>query len=120
MTLFALGTIDPLLVQRFDGFDLPSFVERVRLISDESPAPHEVLQSSGVPARTASLTGVLREADVVTLRGYDETKEVVVFRDGSGNETEVRVLELSTSDFVEWWTFSALLYPVGETVAPGS
>lgn len=118
--LFALGSIDPLLLTRFEGFDLPAYVERVRLISDVSEAPNEVLQSSGIPARSATISGVLTTSDCDVIRGYDESKEVVVFRDGSGNETEVRILELSTSDFVEWWTFTALLYPVGETTPPGS
>lgn len=122
MSLFALGVIDPILVDRFTGFDQPSFVEKVQLLSDGLSAngPHEVLQSSGIPARTAQITGMLTAGDCSLIRDYDLTKEVVVFLDGNGNPYNVRVLELTTEDFTDWWTFTATLYCIDANIAPGS
>jgi hypothetical protein len=123
MGLFALGSIDPLLVDAdgFSGFDLPSYIQAVRLLSDGSSlGPHEVLQSSGVPARQATITGVLTAADCLFLRRYDQSKEIVTFYDGNGNPYDVRVLALTTKDYTDWWTFSATLYCVDEIEAPGS
>lgn len=120
MTLFALGVIDPLLVVDFSGFDIPNYVQPVRILSDGSLGPHEVLQSSGVPARTAQITGMLDASDCAQLRAYDQTKESVTFYDGSMNPYTVRVLDLATKDYVEWWTFTATLYCIDDFVAPGS
>ncbi len=121
MSLFALGTIDPLLVSGYDGFDRPSFVSPVRLLSDGDLGPHEVLQSSGVPARTARVTGTLTETDDCdTLRGYHRDVTGVTFTDGNGVDYGVRVIDLSISDFTHWWTFSATLYCTDPDVALGS
>ena len=114
MSLFALGTIDPLYVDRFSGFDLPAFVQRVRLLSDGGVGPDEVLQSSGLPMRTATITGsVFETADLAFLRGYDLTKESITFTDANGNATTVRVLELTVDDFADWWTYAATLVTEG-------
>ncbi len=120
--LFALGSIDPLLVDAggFSGFDLPGYIQSVRLLSDGSLGPHEVLQSSGVPARTAPISGTLTAADGAFFRRYDQSKEVVTFWDGNGNPYNVRVLELATKDYVDWWTFTATLYCIDDLTAPGS
>jgi len=118
--LFSLGAIDPLYVGRFTGFDYPSFVEGVRLISDGSDGPHEVIQGSGIPFRRASVTGHATSDDCDLLRSYDLSKETLNFIDGNGNETQVRVLELTTDDFVHWWSFAMTLVAVSDTVAPGS
>lgn len=124
MTLYALGDIDPILIEAggFSGFDLPSFVTPVRVLSDgTTPGPDEVLQSTGVPSRRAVIKGTLTSStDCDQLRAYDQTKEVVVFTDGNGNTTNVRVLELTTDDYNDWWTFVAELYMVDPTEPPGS
>lgn len=111
MSLFTLGTIIPLLVDRFDGFDRGAFVQQVRLLSDGDDGPHEVLQSSGVPGRTANMTGLLQTAEEVeTMRAYHRYVAPVTLTDGNGVSYSVRVLEASIEDMTHWWTFSALLY----------
>lgn len=120
--MFALGTVDPLLVDKFSGFDLPPRAQLVTLISDGvSPGPDQVVQSSGTPFRTATITGTITEAvDLATLRGYDVTIEEITFVDGSGNETPVRIVGLQVEDLTDWWTFGATIIATGDTVPPGS
>lgn len=120
MSLFALGSIDPLLVTNFSGFDVAPVVQPVRLLSDGGLGPHEVLQSSGIPADTAQLTGTLTEDDCVFLRRYHRSLEVVTFTDGNGIAYNVRVTDLATEDHVHWWTFTASLYLTDDNEAPGS
>lgn len=121
MSLFSLGDIDPLLVSRFSGFDRDSFVQRVRLLSDGATGPHELLQSSSVPARTAVITGTLTEsADCDTFRGYHLSSEELTFTDGNDISYSVRVLELAIEDLTHWWTFSATLYCTDPDTVLGS
>lgn len=106
-TLFALGQLDPLLVSRFSGFDTDQFIAQVRLLGDGSFGPHEVLQSSGIPAPTAQLAGIVQSTgDRDTLRRYQLSGTELVFRDGNGDETDVRVLSLAIDDYVDWFQFS--------------
>lgn len=117
MGKFSIGAIPWLLVTRegFQGFDRPPFVSRTRLLGDGGTGPHEILQSSGVPARTAEVNGYLtEEADLDLLREYDLTKEPVAFTDGKGETTIVRVLDLTTSDYTDWWSFAATLVALGD------
>lgn len=117
MSMFALGTIDPLLVATFSGFDRPGFVSRVRLLGDGTTGPHEVIQGSGIPFRTATITGTLVETlDLAALRGYDLSKEEVGFTDSNGNATTVRVIDLTTDDFKDYWTFTATLIDAGGAI----
>lgn len=112
MSTFALGTIDPLLVEDFDGFDVPSFKQLVPILSDGTSTQNDVVQS-GAPGRgRASLTGVLHAADLATVRGYYTASTSVTFRDGNGNEREVIVLEFAAQDFTDWATFTATLVDV--------
>lgn len=118
--LFALGDIDPILVGRYSGFDLPEYTSLTRLLSDGlSDGPHEVLQSSGIPYRQAVITATLTEPeDVASLRAYHLSKEAVLFIDGNGDETTVRVLELSTDDFTGWVTATCTLLALTDTAQP--
>ena len=111
MGFFALGTIDPLLVDRFDGFDLPGRAKSISILPDGTGATtDEVIQSAGTPFRRATITGTITEADDLgAFREYDELMTPITFRDGNGNEDVVMVLELHTSDRTELWTFSATL-----------
>lgn len=122
-SLFALGAIDPLLVEGFDGFNKPGFVERVRLLrgSSDDNGPHEVIQSSGVPFPTATITGTLTEsADCAAFRDYDLTKALVTFTDGNANTYSVRVLDLSIRDETDWWTFTATIIDTADIDVSGS
>jgi len=108
--MFALGSVDPLLVETFSGFDVPSFKQLVRLLDDGASSLNEVIQS-GAPGRgQAQLTGTITTAaDVATLRGYYRDSTAVDFTDGNGNTTEVILLEFAAEDFTDWWTFTATL-----------
>lgn len=124
-SLFTLGDIDPLLVEPggFQGFDTPSFVERVRLLRGSASdfGPNEVIQSSGVPYPTATISGTLTEsADCATFRAYDLTKEEVLFTDGNANVYTVRVLDLAIKDETDWWTFSATIISTAPLAVVGS
>lgn len=115
--MFALGAVDPLYVDKFGGFDRPRFVSLVSVLSDGTPGPFQVMQSGSLPMRTASVTGEILDAgDVAVLRGYDDAKSEVIFRDGNGNLTLVRVLELSIADETYRWTFAATLVATGDAV----
>lgn len=117
--LFSLGDINPLLVERFTGFDLPGFVDRVRILGDATYGPHEILQGSGVPFPTATLTGVLTdEADCTLLRAYDLTKTEVMLTDGGGHVKNVRVFDLGIDDFVDYWRFTVTLISEDTIVTP--
>jgi hypothetical protein len=121
VSLFSLGTIDPLLVDSYDGFAKPTFVQRVRLLSSGGDGPHEVIQSSGIPFPTAVIAGTLTEsADCAALRDYDLSKELVTFTDGAGATYSVRVLELSIRDETDYWTFGATLIDTATIVVGGS
>lgn len=113
--MFAIGDIDPLLVQRFSGFDTPTNVTVRSLLSGGGAGPHQILQSSGVPFRRAAITGILTEEDdVVIFRSYDLAAEQVEFRDGRGTTYSVWVLSLTIEDDTDWWSFSAELIDIGE------
>lgn len=122
MSLFALGSIDPLLVDAggFSGFDIPDYLQVTRILSDGSLGPHEVIQSSGVPARQAQISGTLTAEDCLFIRRYDQSKEIISFYDGNDNVYNVRVLQLDTKDYTGWWTFSATLYCIDDFTTPGS
>lgn len=119
--MFTLGAIDPFYVEKFGGFNRPRFVSVVNLLGDGGAGPDQVLQSSGIPMRQATVTGWLtKQDDVDTIRGYDDSKEVVAFVDGNGNSTMVVLLELDTIDLTDRWTFTMTLIATGDTTPPGS
>lgn len=116
--MFSLGTIDPLLVEDFDGFDYPQSATRTPLLSDGTSTRNELIQSSGLLLLTAHLTGTLAAEDIATLRGYYATMDPVTFTDANGNARDVRVFECAVSDFTDWGTFAITL--VESDVAVGS
>lgn len=122
MSLFALGTIDPLLVSDFSGFDRPGSVQLVRVLSDGSSTDNEVLQRGGLPLYQASVSGLVQSAaDVAAFRGWYDSAELVNFRDGNGNVTSCRVIALTIVDRVAYWTFGATLVAASPAFAlPGS
>lgn len=104
------GTVDPLGVETFDGFDLPQTTSRVLVLSDGTSAKNEVLQQGTLPLLTAQVSGTLLEPEhVATLRAAYATKEVGVFTDGNGNATSVRVYEFRATDETDWWPFAMTL-----------
>lgn len=108
--MFALGSIDPLLVETFSGFDRPNTGQLVTLLSDGSASIDTVLQQGARAARQASLTGTITEqADLDALLGYYDSRETVLFIDGRGAGVNVRVFELAHEDFTHWWTFAVTL-----------
>lgn len=111
MRLYALGTIDPLAVTSFAGFDVAAPATLVPVLSDGVSVANAVLQSGAAGWGQAKVSGDLQDADdVATLRGYYASKEEVTFIDAYGNSSTVRVLELEIADVaVDWWSFSATL-----------
>lgn len=117
--LFALGTIDPLLVQDgLVGFNRAQTGSRIAVLSTGGSELDEVLQQGYSPLSEASFTAILTsEADLLALQGYYATGEPVQFTDGNGNATDVRVWELATTDFTGWWEAQVLLLESDEPVA---
>jgi len=113
---FAIGAVNPFFVETFSGFDRDAFAQRVRLLGDGGTGPNEVLQSSGIPFLSASITAFVSEAtDLALLLSYDLSKAEVPFSDGRGWVTPVRILDLSVEDLTDWWTIGATLIATGPT-----
>lgn len=120
--MFLLGAIDPLLVGvgGYEGFDLPSFASLTSLLSDGVSTRNQVIQSGSEPLRAATISGTLvSSADVAQFREYNRTKEAIAFVDGNGVTWTVRVMDLHTVDFVDWWTFTASLVESPEAPSGG-
>lgn len=122
MRFFLLGSVDPLLVEVFEGFDRPQTATLVGLLSNGTSIRDAVLQQGETPFLQAQLTGVLTEAaHLAAMRAYYLSKEPVTFTDGNGNQTDVRVFEFRHTDLTDWWTFQATLIEsdVPVSIAPG-
>jgi len=108
--MFAIGTVDPLLVDNFSGFDRPQYRSLIKLLDDGTSLQNEIVQEGSAPRGQAQLTGTITSsADVATLRGYYHAATTVPFTDGNGNATDVIVFEFAVQDFTDWWEFTATL-----------
>lgn len=107
MSLAILGSIDPLnVLEPLDGFDRPQTSTMVMLLSDGTSGDNEVMQQGSQPLRRANIRGRTRDPDVLTtLRGYYDSKDLVVFTDCDAVSTNVQVFELRT-----WRGYVGMLY----------
>jgi len=95
---YSLGTIDPLVVTKFDGFDLPDDMVVVRLLSDGTTTHNAVLQSSGSSLPTATLAGITEDAAVIAaLRAYRLSHAIVTWTDDQANTSSVVVATFSAA-----------------------
>ncbi len=94
---YAIGAIDPLPVRTFSGLDYKSVYTRQRLLSDGTSADkNEVIQSSGLPGREATLEGPIRSHDTLaTLRGYYEAATVVAFTTPDAVDRNVVIIDFT-------------------------
>jgi len=120
---YVLGTIDPLNVTGYDGFDLPSDATVVRLLSDGTTTHNAVVQSSGSSLPEARIVGITTtEADIIALRAYRLSHELVTFSSTGESDRTVLVLEFSArQDKMDGvWDWSATLVELDETIeGPG-
>ena len=65
MSAFVLGSIDPLPVSSFSGFDLPDDVSVVSILGDGTSDFNAVLQSPGTGLPSAQLAGVTTDPAVI-------------------------------------------------------
>jgi len=109
---YSIGTIDPLNVTSYDGFDLPSDATVVRLLSDGTTTHNAVVQSSGSSLPEARIVGITTtEADIIALRAYRLSHELVTFSATGESDRTVLVLEFSArQDKMDGvWDWSATL-----------
>lgn len=94
---YAIGSLDPLPVRTFSGFDYKGVYTRQRLLSDGTSADkNEVIQSSGLPGREAQVAGPIRSHDdLATLRGYYEAASVVAFITPDAVSRNVLIVDFS-------------------------
>lgn len=120
MALAKLGAVDPFYLDTTAGWDLPSFVQLVPLLSDGSSTGNQVMQSGSTPLRQNSIKGtVLDAADMVLLRGYNASKEAIEFLDPGDEDLMVRILDFSaaaTDD--ESWSIQATLVEAPDVELP--
>lgn len=98
MSAFTLGSINPLPVRDYSGLDYPDFVKSLHVIGDGTGADrNEVLQSSALAGRRATLAGILIDpATVEALRDYKEAVTEIAFTDPYGESTNVVVMALTS------------------------
>lgn len=120
MSLKSLGMVDPLFITSQDGWDEPQSAQLVRVLSDGTSEQNEVLQQGAWPLRQQAIAGIVYDrSDMVTLRGYNHTKQAVEFRDPDDETLMVRVYDFAGSMAGGApWTFHAILIEAGDV--PGS
>lgn len=92
--LITIGGVG-VLYGSYDDWSYPQFGTLVDVLSDGSSVDNQVLQSSAVPRRRATVTGWLQsQADVDALDAYTASKEIVPF-DDDGLTRDVVVMDFS-------------------------
>lgn len=93
----SLGTVAGTSIgdDSFSGFDYPNNAQLVAVLGDGSSTYNAVLQESAATVRQAQLRCTLETADMLTVRGYFESREAVEFVDWDGTATDVRVLDFT-------------------------
>ena len=98
MALKSLGLVDPLYVTSQDGWDLPQSAQLVRILSDGTSEQNEVLQQGSWPFRQLTLGGVTDDvAELAILRGYNHSKESVLYTDPDDETLDVRVFDFAAA-----------------------
>jgi hypothetical protein len=105
-----LGAVE-LPVQRFSGWNYPSFGTLVKVLSDGTSQGNEVLQTGGSPRRRAVLSGLMTDAgDVDTLHGYNLSKEILEVSETGGEELDACVLDFQAERTRPWlWSYTLTL-----------
>lgn len=118
MTLPSIGSVE-ILQTTTTGFNYPQNAQRVTILSNGTSTGNEVLQSSGLGARSCVLSFRLDDpSDVETLRGLFASKAEATYVDEVGTVWFVRVFEFEPSyTGNELWDCSATLL---ETASEGS
>lgn len=108
---FSLGTIDPINVGSWEGFDYPETAVITQLLGDGASTNNAVIQSTALPFREATIGGVIQDSnDLAALRGYYESKDLIAFTDDDSNNALVRVFDLVvTRIFISVWTYRCRL-----------
>lgn len=109
---FSITGVGSLLVDDdgYDGFDRPPFATMTSILSNGTSSGDQLIQSGSLPRRQAGLTGTsYLSADIATLRGYSDSKEVVTFTDGDGDTFDVVVMEFSAKAHTGCWDWTMLL-----------
>jgi hypothetical protein len=116
--MISLGSVTLTRVKDFGGWSYPQFGSLVKILSDGTTVDNEVLQTGAIPRAQASLSGLLSSyADVLTLHGYNASKEVVSFveNDASVDDTrDVNVLDFVVVRQRPWlWEYSLTIVDAG-------
>src|SRR5258706_6317063 len=108
---FSIGAVTHLRVapDGFDGWDYPEFTTtHRRLDNGTGTVGNEVVQSgSSVPARRARVAGnFIDRTDLATIRGYNQSKAIVVFTDDHGDAVNCIVNTFGAVQvWPGYWTF---------------
>jgi hypothetical protein len=109
----SLGSINPINVQGFQGFDMPDPLQSMPLISDgTTETGNEQLQESGFGFARAPIRGTMVDGtDVATLRGYQISREVVTFTEPDGVTTHTVIVTAVTASqiFGSTWNYGCTL-----------
>jgi hypothetical protein len=81
----------------FSGFDYPNNAQVIPLLGNGTSTYNAVLQQSALTARQVTLGCTLETADMLTIRGYFESREAVTFTDWDGTVTASRVLDFTAA-----------------------
>jgi hypothetical protein len=120
MTLgtLSLGAVDPVWSKSFSGFDYPNTAQLLPVLGDGTSARNAVLQQSAPTVRQGSLACTLETADMLTIRGYYESREAVVFTDADGSVNTCRVFDFTRTFGDPDWDVTIVLLET-DAVAEG-
>lgn len=113
----SLGSVNPILVHQWEGFDQPETAHITPLIGNSSGAAlNAVMQQTSLGFAKSTISGTLTdEDDLAVIEGYHESKETVAFVHGS-TTYYVRVFDLKTTRLMlagdEAWTYICSLHKV--------
>lgn len=110
----SVGGVD-VLTDAFSEWAYPRFGSLVGILSDGTSVDNEVLQSSGMPRRQATLSGWLQDRDDLdTLNAYNATKEIVSVVDADGETRDASILDLKVARVLPGaWSCSITLVDYG-------
>lgn len=114
----SLGAIDPIIVNRWSGFDQPETARVTPLLGDgTSTTGNAVIQQTALGYPVANVSGVITDSsDLDLLRGYADNKDTVTFSHGADGWAVI-VFNLHTERVLvsgdATWTFSCTLHDVG-------
>lgn len=119
--LLSLGTAADLWSTAFTGFALRSHKQIVPILGDGTTVTgNSVLQQSAQGFREATIKFTAPDrAQMLVIRGYEESSQTVAFIDADGSTRDVRVLDASyTLLFADVWEITAVLQELSAPVGP--